>query len=92
MGEVALLLAADFRQILSVIIQRTRAAQINACLKESYLWGHIQELSLTINMQVHLKIDNADNARLLNMGHGLLNKDSHNQIYLPFQPFKQKKT
>ncbi len=57
MGGVVLLLAGDFRQILPVIPRETPADELNACLKASYLWRHVQVVSLTINMRVHLNED-----------------------------------
>ena len=88
MGGVTLVLAGNFRQILPVIPRGTRADQISACLKKSYLCDHIQKVSLTIDMRVHLDIGNAEGefaTQLLNEGNGLLDQDSHNQIQLPFQ-------
>ena len=83
-----MVLAGDFKQILPDIPRGTRADQINASLKKSYLWDRIQKVSFTINMRVHLNIGNADGeftTQLLNVGNGLLDQDSHNQIQLPFQ-------
>ena len=45
-------------------------------------------MSLTINMEMYLDIDNSDGEfaiQLLNVENGLLDQDSHNQIQLPFQ-------
>ena len=47
-----------------------------------------QKVSLTINARVHLNIGNADGefaTQLLNVGSGVLDQDSHNEIQLPFQ-------
>lgn len=57
MGGVTVLLAGDFRQTLPVVPRGTRADEIKACLKKSYLWRYIQNLSLSINMRVHLNGD-----------------------------------
>ncbi|GFV33742.1 ATP-dependent DNA helicase [Trichonephila clavipes] len=54
MGGVVVLLARDFRQTLPVIERGTAADEINACLKESYLWTKVEKLYLTTNMQVQL--------------------------------------
>ncbi|GFT42141.1 ATP-dependent DNA helicase [Trichonephila clavipes] len=51
-GGALLLLSGDFRQTLPVIPRETYADEINACLKESYLWRSISKLCLTINMRV----------------------------------------
>lgn len=87
MGGVTLVFAGDFRQTLPIVPRGTRADQMNACLKNSYLWHHIKTMSLTLNMRVHLHADDAvgDFAiKLLQVGNGLLDKDSYNQIQLPF--------
>ena len=85
---MTLVLAGDFRQILPVIPRGNSADQINICLRKSYFWDHIQKVSLTINMQVHLDIGDAEGefaTQLLNVGNGFLDQDFHNQIQLPFQ-------
>ncbi|EPB68547.1 hypothetical protein ANCCEY_12359 [Ancylostoma ceylanicum] len=73
MGEAALVLAGDFRQILPVIPRTTPADELNACLKASYLWRHVQKMTLSTNMRVHLKGDlSAQNfaQQLLRLGDG----------------------
>ena len=82
--RVTLVLAGDFKQFLPVISRGIKADQINSCLKKSYIWDHIQKVSSTINMRVHLNIADAD-GEFLNVGNRLLDQDSHNQIQLPFQ-------
>ena len=57
MGGMTVLLAGDFRQTLPVVPRGTRADEVKACLKSSYLWPKIQVLSLRVNMRVHLKGD-----------------------------------
>ncbi|GFW36599.1 ATP-dependent DNA helicase [Trichonephila clavipes] len=56
-GGAQLLLSGDFKQTLPVIPHATYADEINACLKESYLWRSISKLCLTINMCVQLQND-----------------------------------
>ncbi|GFV93372.1 SCAN domain-containing protein 3 [Trichonephila clavipes] len=56
-GGALLLLSGDFGQTLPVIPRATYADEINACLKESYLWRSISKLCLTINMRVQLQND-----------------------------------
>jgi hypothetical protein len=67
MGGVVVVLAGDFRQTLPIIPRGTAADELKACLKASYLWRHVQKLSLTTNMRVHLQGDMAagDFAQLL---------------------------
>ncbi|XP_044590563.1 ATP-dependent DNA helicase pif1-like [Cotesia glomerata] len=55
MGGVVVLLAGDFRQTLPVAPRGTRADEIQACIKSSFLWPSVKVLSLTINMRVHLQ-------------------------------------
>ncbi|GFV40715.1 ATP-dependent DNA helicase [Trichonephila clavipes] len=50
-GGAILLLSGDFRQTLPVIPRSTFADEINACLKQSFLWRSVETLRLTINMR-----------------------------------------
>ncbi|GFU69127.1 ATP-dependent DNA helicase [Trichonephila clavipes] len=73
-GGALLLLSGDFRQTLPVIPCATYADEINACLKESYLWRSISKLCLTINMHVHLQNDllaSRFSEQLLDIGYDL---------------------
>lgn len=54
-GGVTVIMAGDFRQILPVISRGTPADALNACLKNSLLWRHVETLSLRTNMRVHLR-------------------------------------
>jgi len=75
MGGALLLLAGDFRQTLPVIPRSTPANELNACLKASYLWRHVEKLTLSTNMRVHLLQDAAAQIfakQLLDMGNGKL--------------------
>ncbi|GBO37537.1 ATP-dependent DNA helicase PIF1, partial [Araneus ventricosus] len=79
MGGVTMVLAGDFRQTLPVIPRGTRADEMQACLKSSYLWNGIQRLGLTTNMRVHLNGEPsaqqfADN--LLQLGNGAMTPDN----------------
>ncbi|CAB3241119.1 unnamed protein product [Arctia plantaginis] len=56
-GGAILLLSGDFRQTLPVITRSTFADEINACLKQSFLWRSVETLRLTINMRVQLQND-----------------------------------
>ncbi|XP_026475762.1 uncharacterized protein LOC113380956 [Ctenocephalides felis] len=51
-GGCLLLLSGDFRQTLPIIPRATRADEINACLKKSYLWRHVKKLYLSVNIRV----------------------------------------
>lgn len=55
MGGLLIVLSGDFRQILPVVRRGTRANETNACLKSSFLWKHVETLSLTTNMRVRLR-------------------------------------
>lgn len=72
-GGALILLSGDFRQTLPVIPRSTPADELNACLKSSRLWVHVQKLTLTTNMRVQLQND-ASAARfaqqLLDIGNG----------------------
>lgn len=72
-GGALLLLSGDFRQTLPVIPRATYADEINACLKESYLWRSVSKLCLTINMRVQLQNDplaSRFSEQLLDIGNG----------------------
>lgn len=44
-GGALILLSGDFRQTLPVISRSTPADELNACLKSSVLWRHLQKLN-----------------------------------------------
>lgn len=52
MGGCTVLFSGDFCQILPVIARGTRADEVNASLKRSYLWPYIKILELKTNMRV----------------------------------------
>lgn len=56
-GGIPTMLCGDFRQILPVVRNGTRANIVDASLKHSYLWTSINILHLTTNMRVHLRGD-----------------------------------
>lgn len=85
MGGVTVLLAGDFRQTLPVIPRGTRADEIKACLKSSYLWNVTRKLSLSKNMRVHLRGDNTAvefSEILLEIGNGNY-PDNQGKIKIP---------
>lgn len=72
-GGALILLAGDFRQTLPVIPKSTSADELNACIKASHLWRHVQKITLKTNMRVHLQHDaSADtfSKQLLDIGNG----------------------
>ncbi|XP_070203407.1 uncharacterized protein [Littorina saxatilis] len=78
MGGVTIVLAGDFRQTLPVIPRGTKADQLQACVKSSYLWKHTQRLSLKTNMRVYLTGDASAGQfaeNLLSLGNGDLTPD-----------------
>lgn len=78
MGGVVVILAGDFRQTLPVIKRSTPADELNACLKQSVLWSHVQKLHLKTNMRVHLLNDigaEEFSTQLLNIGNGAIDQD-----------------
>ena len=57
MGRVVFLMAGDFRQTLPVIPKPTKADEIKACIKCSYLWPSVTKMKLETNMRVLLSGD-----------------------------------
>ncbi|XP_043474367.1 ATP-dependent DNA helicase pif1-like [Leptopilina heterotoma] len=55
MGGLTILFSGDFRQTLPVITRGTRADEINACIKKSFIWTKISRVSLSTNMRVQLQ-------------------------------------
>ncbi|XP_053593876.1 uncharacterized protein LOC128667531 [Microplitis demolitor] len=85
MGGITFLFSGDFRQTLPVITRGTRADEVNASLKRSYLWNNIKKLSLTVNMRVHQggdPISQKFSNLLLDVGGGNIN-DENGEVSLP---------
>ena len=61
MGGIPTLLCGDFRQILPVIKNGTRANIINANIKKSHLWSQVRIMKLDTNMRAHLSGDDDAN-------------------------------
>ena len=53
-GGITFVLAGDWRQILPVVRKGGRPEIVDACLKTSALWQHVQVMKLTKNMRVLL--------------------------------------
>ena len=73
MGGVVFLMAGDFRQTLPVIPKGTKADEIKACIKKSYLWPRVKKLKLETNMRVALRGDTSAGdfaQKLLEIGNG----------------------
>lgn len=74
-GGAVLLLSGDFRQTLPVIPRATYADEINACIKQSYLWRNVSTLRLNTNIRVQLQNDPlalSFSEQLLNIGNGTI--------------------
>ena len=86
-GGALILLSGDFRQTLPVIQRSTSADELNACLKSSVLWRHVQHLTLKTNMRVQLQHDASAERfakQLLDIGNGNMAIDESTQcITLP---------
>lgn len=86
-GGALLLLAGDFRQTLPVIPRATIADEINACLKQSFLWRSVETLRLTVNMRVQMQEDESAqifSKQLLDIGNGEVESYPNSQnIELP---------
>ncbi|XP_025409114.1 uncharacterized protein LOC112682657 [Sipha flava] len=86
-GGTVILLSGDFRQTLPVIPHSTFADEINACLKQSFLWTSVETLRLTMNMRVQLQNDptaQVFSKQLLDIGNGEIELHQNTQyIKLP---------
>lgn len=85
MGNVTVLFSGDFRQTLPVISRGTRADEIKASPKRSYLWPQIKKMRLTINMRAQLGGNSHAQEFsdiLLKVGEGIL-PEQHGQVTLP---------
>lgn len=85
-GGTLILLSGDFRQTLPVLPRSTPADELNACLKSSFLWRHVQKLTLKKNMRVHLQNDASAKdfaQQLLNIGDGKMPVDNTNYMSIP---------
>jgi PIF1 helicase. len=73
MGGYTILFSGDIRQTLSVITRGTRAGEVNASLKRSYLLLHITKFELKTNMRiVSSRKDNRQfSIDLLQIGNGV---------------------
>jgi hypothetical protein len=51
-GGKVVVMGGDFRQVLPVIPRASRAQIVEACLNRSYIWDHVQVITLHQNMRV----------------------------------------
>ena len=74
-GGIIFVMGGDFRQILPVVVRGTRGQIINACIKSSELWTHVNVMHLTTNMRIqdHEQQEFVD--YLLHVGEGKYNID-----------------
>ncbi|GFQ94568.1 ATP-dependent DNA helicase [Trichonephila clavata] len=78
MGGATVALDGDFRHTVPIVTRDTPADQINACLKDSYIWHHVEKFSLTTNMQSHIQGDLSAGQfanKLLQIGDGKFPED-----------------
>ncbi|XP_029650240.1 uncharacterized protein LOC115223704 [Octopus sinensis] len=90
MGGTTFLMAEDFRQTLPVVRVGTRADEVNACIKHSYVWHSVINRHLQTNMRVHLHggVESEAFAKhLLDLGDGVLPFVDDEHIRLPFGNF-----
>ncbi len=85
-GGITLLLCGDFRQTLPVVPQGTRADEVKACIKSSYLWSKVQKLSLHTNMRLYIHGDVETETfanQLLSVGNDAIPQDAGGNIAIP---------
>eukprot|EP00919_Chromeraceae_sp_WS-2016_P037990 GHVR01090769.1.p2 GENE.GHVR01090769.1~~GHVR01090769.1.p2 ORF type:complete len:142 (-),score=13.19 GHVR01090769.1:486-911(-) len=86
MGGCAVLLSGDFRQILPIVRNGSRADHLYACLKSSWLWDHVNQLPLRINMRAYVHGDREAatfSDLLLQIGDGTIASDDSGIIKIP---------
>uniref|UniRef100_A0A0L8GKI4 ATP-dependent DNA helicase n=1 Tax=Octopus bimaculoides TaxID=37653 RepID=A0A0L8GKI4_OCTBM len=62
----------------------TRADELRACIKSSYIWQHVKQLTLTTNMRVHIHGDLLAaqfSNKLLDIGNGKLPQDPEDNLH-----------
>ncbi|GBN46699.1 hypothetical protein AVEN_183306-1, partial [Araneus ventricosus] len=83
MGGNTLVLPGDFRQTLLVIPRGTKADELHASIKYSYIWKDVQRFGLETNMRVHLTGDASTQQfaqNLLHLGNGEMAIDNEGFI------------
>ncbi|XP_029652736.1 ATP-dependent DNA helicase PIF1-like [Octopus sinensis] len=86
MGGATVLFAGDFRQTLPVVPKGTRADEVNASIKSSYIWSRVQKLRLTTSMKVQfiVMMQTTFSKQLLDVGNGTLAGEKYGRTSLPF--------
>ena len=82
---VNFVMVGDFRQTLPIIRRDTRADRVRSCVKSSYLWDHIETLSLSTNTRTLFSGDQeaaAFSGKLLQLGKGNAPTNSNEFIEL----------
>jgi len=69
-GGKKVLIGGDFRQTLPIINRASRADIINATIKSSYLWRHVQKFSLVKNMRLNNPDSEQYREFIMNVGNG----------------------
>lgn len=89
-GGAVILLSGDFRQTLPVIPRSAPADELNACLRTSVLWRHVQKMTLKTNTRVKLQNDTTAEYfanQLLQIGNGKMPMDVSTQCITLSQNF-----
>ena len=72
-GGLTVLFSGDWKQILPVVKHGGRIETVDACLKQSYIWQHVTELTLSKNMRLEANHENQEFASyLIDLGNGRL--------------------
>lgn len=85
MGGMVVILSGDFRQILPVIPRGTAGDEIQASIKNSYLWPQIEKYELIENMRIRLNENEQSQfpEKLLEIGDGRLEMDEEGLVRFP---------
>lgn len=82
-GKKILLFAGDFRQLLPVVANGSRADIVNASIKRLSFWSSFTQLQLTQNMRAHEDLEYAK--WVLKVGDGSANAKQQDVVELPIQ-------
>lgn len=84
MGGALILLSGDFRQTLPVINRGTMVDEIDACLKQSFIWNYVHILKLIMNMRAFQNESYNEFAKtLLEIGEKKIDYSKENEISFP---------
>lgn len=79
-GNIVSFFSGDFRQTLPVIPAGSIGDILNATLKNSFLWSHFHQMTLTVNLRNR---DEAFNSFLMRVGDDQEEKDDFDEIAIP---------